>query len=46
VDTFRAREWLARLGFIVKGVLYLVVGVLAVQLAVSAGGRRFGSSRP
>jgi len=31
---FSALEWLARAGFLVKGVLYLVVGALALQVAV------------
>lgn len=34
---------LARAGFLVKGVLYLVVGVLAIQVAAQAGGRVTGT---
>src|SRR5207247_1947820 len=29
---------LARLGYIVRGVLYAVIGILAVQVAIGAGG--------
>jgi hypothetical protein len=36
---FSALETLARVGFVVKGVLYMVVGVLALQVALAAGGR-------
>ena len=39
-----ALELLARAGFIVKGALYMVVGVLALQVALSAGGRVTGTS--
>jgi len=31
-------KWLERLGFITRGVLYVVIGVLALQLAAGAGG--------
>jgi hypothetical protein len=31
--------WLARLGYAVKGVVYLIIGVLAAQLAAGVGGR-------
>jgi hypothetical protein len=34
-DGFR---WLARAGFVARGVIYLIIGVLAVKLAVGAGG--------
>lgn len=34
---------LARAGFLVKGVLYLVVGVLAIQVAAESGGRVTGT---
>ena len=40
---FSAIEGLARVGFLVKGVLYLVVGMLALQVAVRIGGRVTGS---
>jgi hypothetical protein len=43
MDGFRAIDWLARIGFIVKGVLYMVIGVLALQVAASAGGRITGT---
>ncbi len=36
-------ELLARTGFLVKGVLYLVIGALAVQAAARAGGRVTGT---
>lgn len=35
---------LARAGFLVKGALYMIVGVLALQVAASAGGRVTGTS--
>ena len=31
-------KWLERLGFITRGLLYVVIGVLALQLAAGAGG--------
>lgn len=31
-------EWLARIGYVARGVLYIVVGVLAVQAALGVGG--------
>lgn len=40
---FRALEWLARIGFLVKGVLYVVVGVLALQVSARLGGRITGT---
>jgi hypothetical protein len=40
---FRALELLARAGFLVKGVLYLVVGALALQVAAKLGGRVTGT---
>ena len=39
-----ALELLARVGFVVKGALYMIVGVLALQVAISAGGRITGTS--
>ena len=39
---FGALEWLARAGFLVKGVLYVVIGALALQVAARAGGRVTG----
>src|SRR5579885_2798214 len=32
-------ERLARLGYAAKGVIYIVVGILAVEVAIHAGGR-------
>jgi hypothetical protein len=40
---FGAIEWLARVGFLVKGVLYVVIGALALQVAARAGGRVTGT---
>jgi hypothetical protein len=31
-------EWLARIGYVARGVLYIVVGILAVQVALGVGG--------
>jgi hypothetical protein len=39
-----ALETLARVGFVVKGVLYMVVGALALQVALASGGRITGTS--
>ncbi|MCL4813834.1 MAG: DUF1206 domain-containing protein [Vicinamibacteraceae bacterium] len=39
MTAFGALEWLARLGFLVKGLLYVIVGVLAFEVAFTAGGR-------
>ena len=36
-------EWLARVGYAAKAVLYTVVGVLALQSAVGSGGKTTGS---
>jgi hypothetical protein len=38
-----ALQWLARVGFLVKGALYMVVGLLALQVAANAGGRVTGT---
>jgi hypothetical protein len=38
-----ALQWLARIGFVVKGGLSVVVGVLALQVAARAGGRVTGT---
>ena len=43
MNGFGAIEWLARVGFLVKGVLYIVIGVLALQIAARAGGRITGT---
>ena len=40
---FDALQTLARAGFLVKGVLYMTIGVLALQVAVRAGGRFTGT---
>jgi hypothetical protein len=32
-------EWLARAGFVARGLIYGIIGVLAVKLAVGAGGK-------
>jgi hypothetical protein len=40
---FGALELIARAGFLVKGVLYLVVGALALQVAARLGGRVTGT---
>jgi hypothetical protein len=43
MNAFRALQSLARAGFLVKGVLYMVIGVLAIQVALRAGGRFTGT---
>ena len=43
MNAFGAIEWLARVGFLVKGALYLVIGVLARQVVARAGGRVTGT---
>ncbi len=35
----RGFEWLARSGFVARGVIYGVIGILAIKLAVGAGGQ-------
>ena len=40
---FAAVERLARVGFLVKGLLYMVIGTLALQVAARAGGRVTGT---
>jgi len=32
-------EWLARAGLVARGVVYLVIGVLAIKLALGEGGK-------
>ena len=44
MNGFSAIERLARVGFLVKGVLYMVVGALALQVAAKEGGRITGTS--
>jgi hypothetical protein len=34
-----AFEWLARAGFVARGVIYAIIGILAVKLALGAGGK-------
>lgn len=36
-------EWLARAGYVAKGVVYLIIGVLAVQVAMGDGGQTTGA---
>jgi hypothetical protein len=43
MNALGALELLARAGFLVKGVLYLVVGALALQVAANIGGRMTGA---
>jgi len=43
MNGFDAIVWLARVGFLVKGVLYMVIGALALQVAAKAGGRVTGT---
>ena len=31
-------EWLARAGFVARGVVYVIIGILAIKLAVGSGG--------
>jgi hypothetical protein len=35
----RGFEWLARAGFVARGLIYGIIGILAIKLAVGAGGR-------
>jgi hypothetical protein len=35
----RSFEWLARAGFVARGLIYGIIGVLAIKLAVGAGGK-------
>jgi uncharacterized protein DUF1206 len=35
----RGFEWLARSGFVARGLIYGIIGVLAIKLAVGAGGK-------
>src|SRR5512132_4710102 len=44
MNDFGVIDWLARAGFLVKGVLYMVVGALALQVAARAGGRVTGTT--
>jgi len=43
MKAFDAIERLARVGFLVKGLLYIVIGALALQVATRAGGRVTGT---
>jgi Domain of Unknown Function (DUF1206) len=43
MNGFGAIEGLARVGFLAKGVLYMVIGSLALQVAARAGGRLTGT---
>jgi hypothetical protein len=44
VNGFGVIEWLVRAGFLVKGVLYMVIGARALQVAARAGGRVTGTT--
>src|SRR5947209_3046660 len=44
VGQSRAFEVLARAGFVARGVIYGVIGILAVKLAVGAGGKTTNQS--
>jgi hypothetical protein len=46
MNGFGAIKRLARVGFLVKGVLYMVIGALPLQLAAKAGGRVTGTRYP
>ena len=35
----RGFEWLARAGFVVRGLIYGIIGILAIKLALGAGGK-------
>lgn len=37
-------EWLARFGFAAKGIVYMIIGALAVQVAIGSGGQTTGPS--
>jgi fumarate reductase subunit D len=39
VERSRGFEWLARAGFVARGLIYGIIGILAIRLAVGAGGR-------
>jgi fumarate reductase subunit D len=39
-------EWLARAGFVARGVVYAIIGVLAVELALGAGGKATNQQGP
>ena len=43
MNGFGAIKWLARVGFLVKGVLYMVIGALALQVVAKTGGRVTGT---
>lgn len=32
-------EWLARAGFVARGLIYVIIGILAIKLAIGAGGK-------
>ena len=38
------RIWLGRVGFAAKGIVYTLIGVLALQAALGAGGQTTGST--
>ena len=39
IATSRAFEWFARAGFVARGTIYLILGILAAGLALGVGGR-------
>ncbi len=39
IEHSRGFEWLARGGFVARGLIYGIIGILAIKLAVGAGGR-------
>jgi hypothetical protein len=39
MNGFDAIKWLARVGVLVKGVLYMIIAALALQVAATAGAR-------
>jgi hypothetical protein len=43
-EEVRMLEFLARMGFLVKGMLYLIVGTLALQAAIGFGGKLTGTN--
>ena len=43
MNGFDVIKWLARVGFLVKGVLYMIIGALALQVAATAGARVTGT---
>ncbi|HKF93470.1 MAG TPA: DUF1206 domain-containing protein, partial [Gammaproteobacteria bacterium] len=42
-DAGKGVEWLARMGYVAKGVVYMIVGVLAAMTALGVGGATTGT---